>query len=105
MITSNTIKCNEKALQSIIKESVRTILANEDYIKYPKHRTPYDDKAERDDFHQPLKKDVDLYDIRARLNNIAQALQKNRPEDAKKQVRRLYKLIDYMIVQGFFTTK
>lgn len=98
------IKINESQLQNIIENEIRNVLnLNEaDYIKYPKYRTPYDDKKKSEYYKQPLKNGVNLYDIRARLGNIRYALKEKRLEDAFKQAGRLYKMVDYMINQGYY---
>lgn len=98
---NKTIKLTETDLHNIIKESVKHILINEDYIKYHKHNNPYNDKESGNGITQPLKNNTSLYDIRARIPNILYALKNNREDDAKKQLLRLYKLVDAMINQGF----
>jgi hypothetical protein len=98
---SKIIKLTETKLNQIIKKSISDFLINEDYVKYPKYRSPYDDKAESNGITQPVKKGVDLYDIRARLFNVSYALKNEKYDDAKKQLFRLYKLVDAMINQGF----
>ena len=96
------VKLTEKDLYNIINESVKNILFEEDYIKYHKYRSPYDDNADGNGVTQPVKKGVSLFDIRARIPNIMQALKNNRVDDAKKQLMRLYKLVDAMINQGLY---
>lgn len=97
------IKINESQLQNIIENEIRNVLnLNEsDYIKYPKYKTPYDDNKKSEYYDQPLKDSVGLYDIRARLANIRYALKEKQLDDAFKQAGRLYKMVDYMINQGF----
>ena len=96
------IRLTENDLYDIINESIKNILSEEDYIKYHKNRSPYDDNAESNGATQPLKKIVSLFDIRARIPNVMQALKNNRVDDAKKQLIRLYKLVDAMINQGLY---
>ena len=96
------IRLTESDLYNIINESVKNILSEADYIKYHKNRNPYDDNAEGNGVTQPVKKGVSLLDIRARIPNIMQALKNNRVDDAKKQLMRLYKLVDAMINQGLY---
>jgi hypothetical protein len=72
-----------------------------DYVRYPKYRSPYDDKKIGNGVSQPIKDGTNLYDIRARLSNVLYALREKRPEDAKKQLLRLYKMVDAMINQGY----
>ena len=50
---------------------------------------------------QTLKSDTSLHDVRAKLSNVMKSLRNDNIDDAKKQVRRLYKLVDAMINQGF----
>jgi hypothetical protein len=50
---------------------------------------------------QSLKSDTSLYDVRAKLSNVMKSLKNDNIDDAKKQVKRLYKLVDAMINQGF----
>ena len=96
------IRLTEGDLHKIIKESVNNILEDNDYVKYPKYSSPYDDKNKNDDFQtKPLKSNTNLQHVRARIANIRQALTNNKIEDAKKQTARLYKLVDSMINQGF----
>ena len=100
MVKKQLIKLTEGDLYRIIEESVNKILSEEDYVKYYKNRNPYDDNAKGNGETKPVKKGVSLFDIRARIPNIMQALQNNRVDDAKKQLLRLYKLVDAMINQG-----
>lgn len=94
------IRLTESDLYNIINESVKNILSEADYIKYHKNPNPYTGEAKGNKATQPLKKNIYLDTVRARIWNIAQALQNNRIEDAKKQVSRLFKLVDAMINQG-----
>jgi len=96
------LRLNEHQLKKIICESVKTILSEKDYIKYNKNRNPYDDNADNNGVTQPVKQGVSLFDIRARIPNIIQALKNNQVDDAKKQLMRLYKLVDAMINQGLY---
>lgn len=96
------IKFTDKDLHNIINESIKNILSEEDYVKYHKNRNPYDDNADGNGVTQPVKKGVSLFDIRARIPNVMQALKNNRVDDAKKQLMRLYKLVDAMINQGLY---
>lgn len=102
MAKKQLIRLTESDLQNIINESVKNILSEEDYVKYHKYRSPYDDNAKGNGVTQPVKKGVSLFDIRARIPNIMQALKNNKIEDAKKQLMRLYKLVDAMINQGLY---
>ena len=94
------IRLTEGDLHNIINESIKNILSEEDYIKYHKNPNPYTGEAKGDKETQPLKKHIYLDTVRARIWNIAQALKNNRIEDAKKQVDRLFKLVDAMINQS-----
>ena len=96
------IRLTENDLYNIINESINNILSEDDYVKYHKNRNPYDDKAERNGETQSLKKSVSLFDVRARIPNIIQSLKNNRVDDAKKQLMRLYALVDAMINQGLY---
>jgi hypothetical protein len=95
------IKLTENELQTLINESIEEVLNNEDYVKYPKYNTPYDDNKEGNGVTQPLKNETSLYDVRARISNILIALRNDKKEDAKKQLLRLYKMVDAMINQGY----
>ena len=64
------VKLTEKDLYNIINESVKNILFEEDYIKYHKYRSPYDDNADGNGVTQPVKKGVSLFDIRARIPKL-----------------------------------
>lgn len=101
MAKKQLIRLTEDDLHNIINESIKNILFEEDYIKYHKNRNPYDDNTEGNGVTQPVKKGVSLFDIRARIPNIMQALKNNKIDDTKKQLMRLYKLVDAMINQGF----
>jgi hypothetical protein len=101
MSQKKTIKISESDLHNLIKESVSKILLEGDFTKYPKYNSPYNDKKTGNGVTQPLKDNVSLYDIRPRLSNILQALKNNKTDDAKKQLLRLYKLVDAMINQGY----
>ena len=100
MAKKQLIRLTEGDLYNIINESVKNILSEADYIKYHKNPNPYTGEAKGNKATQPLKKNIYLDTVRARIWNIAQALQNNRIEDAKKQVSRLFKLVDAMINQG-----
>lgn len=98
------IKVSESELKTLIENEIQEILKiNEinDYVRYPKYRSPYDDKKIGNGVSQPIKDGTNLYDIRARLSNVLYALREKRPEDAKKQLLRLYKMVDAMINQGY----
>lgn len=97
------IKITESQLYSIIENEIRNIISlNEDsYVKYHKYNSPYNDKEKGNGVTQPLKNGTSLYDIRARIPNILYALKNDRKDDAKKQLLRLYKLVDTMINQGY----
>ena len=102
MKRKQVIRLTENDLHNIIEESVNTILEDKDYVKYAKYPSPYDDENKNDNFQtKPLKSDINLQHVRARIANIRQALKNNKIEDAKKQTARLYKLVDSMINQGF----
>lgn len=90
----------EQELHNIIKESVKNILSEEDYIKYPKYPNAYTSEPKGDRETQPLKKHIYLDSVRGRISNIMLALKNNRIDDAKKQLMRLYKLVDAMINQS-----
>ena len=94
------IRLTEGDLHQIIDESIKNILSEEDYIKYHKNPNPYTGEAKGDKATQPLKKNIYLDTVRGKIWNIAQALKNNRIEDAKKQVDRLFKLVDAMINQS-----
>lgn len=91
----------ESKLNKIIKDSINNILMEGDYIKYHKYQSPYKSDKKETESTQPLKDNISLYDIRGRLANARQALHNNQIDDAKKQLARLYKLVDAMINQGF----
>lgn len=93
---------DEEQLNNIIRENISKILVNEDYKRYPKYGSPYDDTKDGNGVTQPLKNNISLYDIRPRIANILNALRSNRPDDAKKQALRLYKLVDALINQGYY---
>lgn len=96
------IRLTEGDLHNIIEKSVNAILEDKDYVKYAKYSSPYDDENKNDDFQtKPLKSNINLQHVRARIANIRQALKNNKIEDAKKQSARLYKLVDAMINQGY----
>jgi hypothetical protein len=95
------VRISESDLHNLIKESISEILEEKDFIKYPKYPSPYDDKKIGNGVSQPVKNTTDLYDIRARIGNVLYALREKRPDDARKQLLRLYKLVDAMINQGF----
>jgi len=68
--------------------------------------SPYDDKATPNGFStQPLKKNVGLYDIRQRLEEIWRNCHTKDVEIAEKQAKRLYKMVDAMINQGYVVEK
>lgn len=97
---NNMRKLTESKLNKIIKESINNVLMEEDYIKYHKYQSPYKRDKKEDESTPPLKDNVSLYDIRGRISNILQALHNNHTDDAKKQITRLYKLVDALINQG-----
>lgn len=101
MAKKQVIRLTEGDLHNIIKESVKNILSEEDYVKYHKNPNSYTGEAKGDKATQPLKKNIYLDTVRSKIWNINQALKNNRIEDAKKQVGRLFKLVDAMINQGF----
>lgn len=90
----------ENDIHDIVENALNSIL-KEDYVKYNKYNNPYDDNKKGDGVTQPLKNGVDLHDVRCRISNILYALKNERTDDAKKQLLRLYKLVDAMINQGF----
>ena len=68
--------------------------------------SPYDDKKNKDEYvTQPLKDTVDLFHIRQRLEEILRNVNVDDIEILRKQVKRLYKMVDAMINQGFIVTK
>ena len=87
---------NEYDEDTLVYSTVDNTAMNES-----KNRNPYDDAKINNGTTQPLKDNVSLYDVRSRLNNLMQSLQSNNIEDAKKQTKRLYKLVDAMINQGY----
>lgn len=95
------VRINESDLHNIIKESISEILEQKDFTRYPKYPSPYDDKKIGNGVSQPVKDSTNLYNIRGRISNVLYALREKRPDDAKKQLLRLYKLVDAMINQGF----
>lgn len=99
-MTKQLIKITENDLHKIIAESVQSILSEEDFVQYAKYDNPYTNKPQGENETKPLKKGVYLDSVRARLGNVMMALNNNRIDDAKKQVRRLYKLVDAMINQS-----
>ena len=90
----------ENDIHDIVENALNSIL-KEDYVKYNKYNNPYDDNKKGNGVTQPLKNGVDLHDVRGRISNILYALKNERTDDAKKQLLRLYKLVDAMINQGF----
>ena len=100
------INITESDLNKIIIESIKSVLdENDDYIRYQKIRNPYDDKQRAlTAYKNPIKDGVGLYDIRAKLLNIYYSVKNNRVDDTKKQVYRLYKMVDNMINQGFIAS-
>ena len=77
-------------------ETVEILSSNDGWYK-----VQYDDNKTGNGVTQPLKNCVDLHDVRGRISNILYALKNERTDDAKKQLLRLYKLVDAMINQGF----
>ena len=97
----NQIKLSETELYNLIKESVKNILSeSEGYVKYQKHDSPYDDTKKGNGQTQPLKDNIYLDRVRAMLSNVLIAFKHEKYEDAKKQVLRIYKLVDAMINQS-----
>lgn len=90
----------ENDIHDIVENALNSIL-KEDYVKYNKYNNPYDNNKKGNGITQPLKNGVDLHDVRGRISNILYALKNERTDDAKKQLLRLYKLVDAMINQGF----
>ena len=90
----------ENDIHDIVESALNSIL-KEDYAKYHKYNSPYDDNKNGNGVTQPLKNSISLYDVRGRISNILYALKNERTDDAKKQLLRLYKLVDAMINQGF----
>ena len=99
-MTKQLIKITENDLHKIITKSVQNILSEENFVRYPKYGNPYIDKPQGENETKPLKKGVYLDSVRARLGNVMMALKNNRIDDAKKQVKRLYELVDAMINQS-----
>ena len=99
--TRKAFKMTESELHELIKESINYILSeNDEYIKYQKFGSPYDDTKEGNGQTQPLKDNVYLDRVRAMLNNVLIALNNEKIQDAKEQVLRIYKLVDAMINQS-----
>ena len=74
---------------------------NEAYFNKSK-RNVYDDGRDANKYEtQPVMKDVNLYDIRQRVEEILRNCNENDYAIAKKQTQRLYKFVDAMINQGF----
>ena len=79
MKRKQVIRLTENDLHNIIEESVNTILEDKDYVKYAKYPSPYDDENKNDNFQtKPLKSDINLQHVRARIANIRQALKNNK---------------------------
>lgn len=93
------IMLTENDIHDIVDNVLINIL-KEDYVKYYKYGSPYDDNKKGNGVTQPLKKGITLHDVRGRISNILYALKNERTDDAKKQLLRLYKLVDAMINQG-----
>ncbi len=91
------IRLTESELHNLIKESVNHILKEEFYTK---HQNPYDDTKKGNGQTKPLKDNIYLDSVRARIGNILQSINNNNIEAAKKQLLRLYKLVDAMINQA-----
>lgn len=100
-MSKKVIRLTEGDLHRIITESVNNIVESGNYVNYHKNRSAYDNNKEGNGETQPLKDNASLYDIRTRIPNIMKALKNNQIDDAKKQLMRLYKLVDAMINQGF----
>ena len=97
----NQIKLSESELYDLIKESINHILLeNDDYIKYQKFGSPYDNTKKGNGQTQPLKDNIYLDRVRAMLSNVLIAFKHEKYEDAKKQELRIYKLVDAMINQS-----
>lgn len=94
------ITLTENDIHDIVESALNSIL-KEDYVKYHKYNSPYDDNKNGNGVTQPLKNSISLYDVRGRISNILYALKNERTDDAKKQLLRLYKLVDAMINQEF----
>ncbi len=67
--------------------------------------SPYDDNKEQTGVTQPLKDDMSLYHIRQRVEEIYRNCNVEDIDVLKKQIQRLYKLVDAMINQGFIIIK
>lgn len=90
----------EKYGVNILRENI-----NEAFFNRYKE-SPYDDNAKQDGFStQPLKKNVGLFDIRQRLEEIWRNCHTKDIEIAEKQAKRLYKMVDAMINQGYIVEK
>ena len=80
-------------------------MVNEAFFnKYKK--TVYDEKKDKSQYAtNPLKDDVDLYDVRLRLEEIWRNCNQQDIAIARKQISRLYGFVDAMINQGFYITR
>ena len=80
-------------------------MVNEAFFnKYKK--TVYDEKKDKSQYAtNPLKDDVDLYDVRLRLEEIWRNCNQQDMAIARKQISRLYGFVDAMINQGFYITR
>ena len=80
-------------------------MVNEAFLnKYKK--TVYDEKKDKSQYAtNPLKDDVDLYDVRLRLEEIWRNCNQQDMAIARKQISRLYGFVDAMINQGFYITR
>ena len=90
-------------LDRITKPSDSKFL-NETFFNRYKEST-YDDNEKQTGASQPLKDDVSLFHIRQRVEEIIRNCNVDDVEICKKQVMRLYKMVDAMINQGFILTK
>lgn len=83
----------------------RRRMVNEAFFnKYKK--TVYDEKKDKSQYaSNPLKDDVDLYDVRLRLEEIWRNCNPQDIAIARKQISRLYGFVDAMINQGFYITR
>ncbi len=90
-------------LDRITKPSDSKFLNETFFNRYKE--SPYDDNEKQTGASQPLKDDVSLFHIRQRVEEIIRNCNVDDVEICKKQVMRLYKMVDAMINQGFILTK
>jgi Iap family predicted aminopeptidase len=101
MKNNNVIQLSEEQFKRLINESVESILKEKRYPKWNALSSPYDDTKEFNGATQPLRDDVNMQFVRARVTQLIAALNKGDIEVAKKRAMRLLKLVDAMHNQGF----